>query len=385
MEPENTTARDLATGARDGTAEVARGDDGPLLVSVADFEAAARQRLSHMTWEYFSSGVADELTLRWNRDAYDRLRLRPKILVDVSRLDTRLRLFGQDLPHPILLAPAADQRMVHPDGELATAQGASRAGAIFVLSSFSNTPVEDVAASAKGPLWFQLYVQRDRGFTREAIRRAVAAGCQALCVTVDTPTFGARNRQARARYELREGLRRPHLPPSSKPPGERDVARAGLQLFPDWVEPALTWRDIAWIRSCADVPLLLKGVLNPEDAARAADEGVSGIIVSNHGARNLDTVPATIDALPGVVEKVEGRIPVLVDGGIRRGTDVAKALALGATAVLVGRPYLYGLAVGGADGVERVVEILHHELEMAMGLLGRPTLAALDRSALWSA
>lgn len=189
--------RDAAS-ARAGTpAPAAREDDSPMLVSVADFEAAARQRMPHATWEYFSAGVADELTLRWNREAYDSLRLRPNVLVDVSRLDTRIRLFGQDLPHPILLAPAADQRMVHPEGELATARGARRAGAIFVVSSFSNARIEDVAADASGTLWFQLYIQRDRGFTRDVIRRAAAAGCKALCVTVDTPTFGARNRQAR--------------------------------------------------------------------------------------------------------------------------------------------------------------------------------------------
>ncbi len=379
------------TGELDATASTlaatppsaAREDDSPVLVSVADFEAAARQRMSHATWEYFSSGVADELTLRWNREAYDGLGLRPNVLVDVSRLDTGTRLFGEDLSHPILLAPAADQRMVHPEGELATARGAGRTGAIFVVSSFSNTRIEDVAAEATGSLWFQLYIQRDRGFTREVIQRAAAAGCKALCVTVDTPTFGARNRQARARYELRADLTRPHLPPSARPLGERDAGRKGLQLFPDWVEPALTWRDLAWIRSCADLPILLKGILNADDAARAVEEGISGIIVSNHGARNLDTVPATIDALPSVVDMVAGRIPVLVDGGIRRGTDIVKALARGAVAVLIGRPYLYGLAVAGAEGVERVIEILRQELEMAMGLLGRTSIAAIDPSILW--
>jgi len=359
-------------------------DEESMLVSLGDFEAAARERMSHMTWEYLA-GAADELTLRWNRDAYDVLRLRPKALVDVSRIDTRLQLFGHELPHPILLAPVADLRMVHVEGELATARGAARGQAVFVVSSFSNTRFEDVASSATSPLWFQVYVQRDRAFTRDTIQRVAAAGCEALCVTVDTPAFGARNRQARARYELRPGLSRPHLPSSARPVGERDADRTGLELFPDWVEPALTWRDIAWIRSLAGIPVLLKGVLNPDDAARAVEEGVSGIIVSNHGARNLDTVPATIDALPAIVEKVGGRIPVLVDGGIRRGTDVAKALALGATAVLIGRPYVYGLAVAGADGVERVVEVLRHELEMAMGLLGRPTLHDIDRSVLWDA
>jgi 4-hydroxymandelate oxidase len=367
------------------SAQHAGADDESMLVSLGDFEAAAERRVSHEVWEYFNGGAADELTLRWNREAYEKVRLRPRVLVDVSTIDTRVRLFGHELQHPILLAPAADQRMVHPEGELATARGAGRAASPFVVSSFSNTTIEDVATAATEPLWFQLYVQRDRGFTREAIGRAVAAGCGALCITVDTPTFGARNRQARARYELRPGLVRPHLPRSGRPAGERDVASSGLQLFPDWVEPALTWRDVACIRSCADVPVLLKGVLNPDDAARAVEEGIAGIIVSNHGARNLDTVPATLDALPGVVAKVAGRIPVLVDGGIRRGTDVVKALALGATAVLIGRPYLWGLAMGGADGVARVVEILRHELEMAMGLLGRPTLPDIDRSVLWDA
>jgi len=347
------------------------------LVSLLDFEAAAQRRISHMVWEYYS-GVADEITLRWNREAYDRLRLRPRVLVDVSKIDTGTRLFGQELAHPILLAPAADHRMIHPDGEAATARGAGSTNTIFVLSSFTNTCVEDVARDASAPLWFQLYVQRDREFTRDIVQRAAAAGCRALCVTVDTPTFGARNRQARAKYELAPGLTRPHLPR----PGNRSSA-AGSQVFPDWTEPALTWRDIGWLRSIVKIPVLLKGVLNPDDAERAVQEGVAGIIVSNHGARNLDTVPATADALPCVTEKVAGRIPVLVDGGIRRGTDVVKALALGASAVLIARPYLYGLAVAGERGVQRVVEILRNELEMAMGLLGRPTIKGIDGSVLW--
>lgn len=350
------------------------------LVCLSDFEPAAQRRMSHSAWEYCSSGVADEVTLRWNREAYDRLRLHPRVLVDVSSIDTRVSLLGQQLPHPILLAPAADQRMVHPEGEVAAARGAGDSGTIFVLSSFTNTAVEEVARGASGPLWFQLYVQRDRGFTGDLVQRAEAAGCKAICVTVDTPTFGPRNRQARAKYELAPGLSRPHLPSAKK----GNIGRGGLQVYPDWVEPALTWRDIGWISSVCKVPVLLKGVLNPEDADRAAQEGVAGIIVSNHGARNLDTVPATVDALPQVVDKVAGRIPVLVDGGIRRGTDVVKALALGANAVLICRPYLYGLAVGGRNGVQRVIDILRNELEMAMGLLGRASIQAIDRSVLWS-
>lgn len=350
------------------------------LVSLFDFELLAQRRMSHMAWEYFNSGVADEITLRWNREAYDHLRLRPRVLVDVSKISTDIGLFGQALKHPILLAPVADQRMLHPDGELATVRGAGASDAVFVLSSFTNTCVEDVAENASAPLWFQLYVQRDRGFTRDAVQRAEAAGCKALCVTVDSPTFGARNRQARAKYDLAPGLGRPHLPLPTK---ADHSSRKGLQVFPDWVEPALTWRDISWLRSQVQIAVLLKGVLSPDDAHRAVQEGVAGIIVSNHGARNLDTVPATVDALPHVVEKVAGRVPVLVDGGIRRGTDVAKALARGANAVLIGRPYLYGLAVAGEEGVKRVVEILRNELEMTMGLLGRPTIQGLDSSVLW--
>lgn len=365
-------------------AEAAGPDDINKLVSLCDFEPAAQRRMSHMAWEYFNSGVADETTLRWNREAYDRLRLRPRVLVDVSKIDTRVSLLGQELPHPILLAPIADQRMVHSQGELATARGAGGANAIFVVSSFTNSPIEDVAKNASAPLWFQMYVQRDRAFTRDVTQRVEAAGCKALCVTVDSPTFGARNRQARATYELRPGLARPHLPPPTKATGNVDLGRGALQVFPDWVEPALTWRDVSWLSSNCRIPVLIKGVLNPDDAAHAVQEGVAGIIVSNHGAHNLDTVPATADALPHVVEKVAGRVPVLVDGGIRRGTDVVKALALGANAVLIGRPYVYGLAVAGDEGVKRVVEILRNELEMAMGLLGRPMIQTIDRSVLWS-
>jgi 4-hydroxymandelate oxidase len=333
-------------------------------LSLPDFEALAHKHISHGAWERIQGGAADEITLGWNREAYNHIRLRPRVLVDVSKLDTRVKLFGQELPFPIILAPTGGQGFVFPEGELVVARGAGAAEAILVISSSASMRVEEVVKSATGPVWFQLYVQRDRGFTRDLVQRAEGAGCRALCVTVDTPTQGARNREERARPELPE---RP-LP--------------NLQ-GKNYLDPTLTWKDIDWLRSFAKTPVLLKGILNPDDAVTAVKAGVSGIVVSNHGGRNLDTVPATIDVLPAVVEKVAGRIPVIVDGGVRRGTDVLKALALGAAAVQIGRPYLYGLGVAGAEGVTRVVQILRKEFEMAMMLTGRPTLASIDRSVIW--
>jgi 4-hydroxymandelate oxidase len=334
------------------------------LLSLFDFEAEAETRVSHGAWARISGAAADELTLRWNHEAYEHIRLKPRALVDVSKLDTRVTLFGQEFPYPILLAPTGGQRLIHPEGELAAVRGAAAANATYVISSSASIRVEDIAKVATGPVWFQLYVQKDRGFTRNLVQAAEDSGCRALCVTVDSPTFGPRNREDRAKSEL----------------PERELPNLQGR---DYLDPALTWKDIDWLRSFARRPVLLKGILNPDDAATAVKAGVSGIIVSNHGARNLDTVPATIDALPLVVEKVGGRVPVIVDGGIRRGTDVVKALALGANAVQIGRPYLWGLGVAGAAGVTRVVQILRKEFEMAMALLGRPTIASIDRSVLW--
>jgi 4-hydroxymandelate oxidase len=352
-------------------------------VNLFDFEPLARSCLSAMAWEYISGGAGDEVTLRWNRESYDRLRLRPRILTDVSKLDTRVTLFGRELQFPILLAPTAYHRMIHPEGELATVKGAGAAGAVMIVSTMATTSVEEIAAAAKQPLWFQLYVQPDRAFTRDLVQRAEAAGCQALVVTVDTPVVGLRNREMRIRFTLPPGIDRPNLKglktsSTSHLPPENEIYSAVL-------DPKLTWKDIDWLRSFSRVPVLLKGVLNPEDADRAVQAGVAGIIVSNHGSRNLDTLPATIDALPEVVAKVNRRVPVLVDGGIRRGTDVLKALALGANAVLIGRPYLFGLATGGADGVARVVSILRREFEMAMALTGRTSIASIDSTVLWPA
>ena len=333
-------------------------------LSLADFESLARNHISHGAWERIQGGAADELTVRWNHEAYEHIRLRPRVLVDVSKIDTRVKLFGQELAFPILLAPVGAQGFVYPQGDLAAVRGAGAAQAILVISSSASWGVEDIAKAATGTVWFQLYVQKDRGFTRDLVQRAEAAGCRAICVTVDSPTQGARNREERARAELPE---RPLPNLKGK----------------DYLDPALTWKDIDWLRGFAKTPVLLKGILNPDDAAIAVQAGVSGIIVSNHGGRNLDTLPATIDALPLVVEKVSGKIPVIVDGGIRRGTDVLKALALGATAVGIGRPYLYGLGVAGADGVSRVVEILRKEFELAMMLTGRANIASIDRSVIW--
>lgn len=330
------------------------------LVTLDDYEAEARTRLPAAAWEYVHSGAADEHTLRWNRDRFASMRLSPRVLNDVRSVDTRVHLAGCELAHPILLAPVAAHSIAHPEGEVATARGAKAAGAGMVLSSYTSRTVEEVAATRVTPLWFQLYVQEQRA-TRALVRRVVDGGCTALCVTVDTPRLGARDRLTRSGFSF------PELPYRTTAPGDNPC----------------TWDDIAWIRSAVDVPVLLKGILHPDDADLAIAAGAHAIIVSNHGGRNLDTVPAAIDALPRVAERVAGRIPVLVDGGIRRGTDVVKAIALGARAVLIGRPYVYGLATAGAEGVAEVIGILRRELEQALALLGRPSLAQVDRSVLW--
>ena len=350
----------------------------PEPLCLTDFEPLAKAKMSAMGWEYITAGAGDELTLRWNEEAYQRIRLKARVLVDVSNVDPRITMFGQEHNFPILLAPTSSHKLAHPEGELATARGASAAGATMVVSSFANTSLEDVAAVAKSPLWFQIYAQPDHGFTRDLVQRAEAAGYLALCLTVDTPISGARNRETRAKVIL------PPLPNLIDFKGAGNAVRIdSLEIFSSVLDPSLSWKDVERLLSYTRIPLLLKGVLNPDDADRAVKTGVAGIMVSNHGGRNLDTAPATIDALPAVADKVAGRVPVLVDGGIRRGTDVLKALALGANAVLIGRPYLYGLGAAGADGVTKVLNILQREFEMAMVLTGRTTISSIDRSVLW--
>src|SRR5262245_9183124 len=350
-------------------------------VSLSDYEPLARERIPHMAYEYVSGGAADEITLRWNREAFDRIRLRPRVLVDVSKLDTRVSLFGQEMPSPILLAPTAYHRLIHPEGELATVKGAGAAGATLIASMLATTAVEEMAKVSTRPLWFQTYILKDRGFTRDLAQRAEGAGCKALCVTVDSPVVGIRNRDQRARFALPPEMERANLKGLMRPGGNLRPQEG--DIYTPILDASLVWKEIDWLRSFARAPVLLKGILNPEDADRAVKSGASGIIVSNHGARNLDTVPATIDALPEVADKIAGRIPILMDSGVRRGTDVFKALALGATAVLIGRPYLYGLGVAGSEGVRRVVNILQTEFQVAMALGGRPSLRDIDRSALW--
>jgi 4-hydroxymandelate oxidase len=352
------------------------------LVNLFDYEELARKRLPAMAYEYIAGGAGDEVTLRDNRTHFDAIRLKPRVLRDVSKLDTSSTLFGQRLEYPILLAPTAYHKITHPEGELATARGAGAAHATMCVSSFATTSIEDVAKAATGPLWFQLYVQADRGFTKALVQRAEAAGCRALLVTCDSPVTGARNREARAGFRLPPGIERENL--KGLIGGASTVAHVDEgTIYSGILDPALTWEGIDWIRSFAKVPVILKGILSPEDATLAVQHGAQGILVSNHGARNLDTLPATIDALPAVVEAVAGRIPVLMDGGVRRGTDVVKALALGAKAVLIGRPYLWGLSVNGADGVQSVMRILRSEFQAAMALCGHTSLATIDRSVLW--
>lgn len=352
----------------------------PDVVALADYERLAPEYLSPQAAAYLLGGAADEITLRDNSAAFQRLRLRPRVLRELAGGDTRLTLFGQALEQPVLIAPVAHQRLVHPQGELATVTAASAVKAAMIVSTQASVTLEDIAHLAQTPLWFQLYLQRDRGFTRELIGRTERAGYRALVLTVDAPVNGVRNREQRAAFALPPGVEsvnlrgaRP-LPVAAATAGESAVFGSGL------LEVAATWKDVEWLRSETNLPVVLKGVLTPEDAVTGIEAGAAGIFVSNHGGRTLDTLPATVDALPAIADAVAGRVPLLLDGGIRRGTDVLKALALGATAVAIGRPCALGLAVAGALGVAHVLHILRSEFEVAMALTGCRRLEDIDRS-----
>ncbi|GAB3496738.1 alpha-hydroxy acid oxidase [Curvibacter fontanus] len=348
------------------------------VVTLADHESQARTRLDANAWAYFSGGAADELTLRANRSAWDQLTLLPRVLQPLAGGHTRVELLGHTLAHPILLAPVAYQKLAHPDGELATAHAAAVLGAGLVLSTQASVSLEEVARALlnepdRGPLWFQLYLQPDRGYTRELVQRAEAAGYEALVLTVDAPTSGARDRERRAGFHLPSGIRAVNLDGMPLPPPPRlDAGQSAL--FDGLLRHAPTWDDVAWLQAQTRLPVLLKGVLHPDDARQATALKIAGLVVSNHGGRTLDTVPATATVLPRIADALGGALPLLVDGGIRRGTDVLKAMALGASAVLLGRPYVYGLANAGAVGVAHVLRLLRDELEIAMALCGCRTL-----------
>lgn len=357
------------------------------VVTLVDHEAQARTRLDDNAWAYFNGGAADELTLRANRSAWDALQLLPRVLQPLAGGHTRVQLLGRTLAHPILLAPVAYQKLAHPDGELASAHAAAALGAGLVLSTQASVPLEAVAQAmrsepGRGPLWFQLYLQPERGHTRELVQRAEAAGYEALVLTVDAPTHGARDRERRAGFRLPPGVRAVNLQGMQAPPATA-LAPGQSALFDGLLQHAPTWADVAWLQSQTRLPVLLKGVLHPDDARQAAGLNVAGLIVSNHGGRTLDTTPSTAAVLPRMADTVGSTLPLLVDGGIRRGTDVLKAVALGASAVLLGRPYVYGLANAGAMGVAHVLRLLRDELEIAMALCGCRTLAQATSALLW--
>jgi len=338
-------------------------------INLADYEARAGTILSKDAWDYFRSGAHDERTRDWNQSAFAEYEIHPRVLIDVERRDLSTTMFGHPVSTPILVAPMAFQGLACAEGELATVRAAGRAGTIMVLSTLSNTDVEDVVAAASGPVFFQLYVYRDRAATRELVQRAEAAGCSALVLTVDAPLIGTRERDVRNRFHLPNALQIRNMLAKGALP--TDVPASGLSAyFASLIDPSLSWSDLAWLASITTLPIIIKGILRPDDAIRAADHGAAGIVVSNHGGRQLDGAPATIDVLASIVEVVGDRLPILMDGGIRRGTDVLTALALGASGVLIGRPVLWGLGVSGEDGAAHVLELLSTELSLAMALSG---------------
>lgn len=342
-------------------------------LNAADFEDQARELLDPGAYGYFAGGAGDERTLRDNIEAYARRRLLPRVLVDVSSASAATTVLGTEVSMPILVAPVAFQRLANPDGEPATARAAAAAGTVMCLSTLATASAQEVADAAPGgPKWFQLYCFSDRGVTEALVGQAVEAGYEAIVLTVDAPLLGRRERDLRTGFSIPTDFEVPSFARAIG--GRREATLADMFAL---LDQSLTWRDVEMLAELSDLPVVVKGLVTPEDARLAVDHGAAAVVVSNHGGRQLDGAPATLDALPGVVEAVDGRVEVLVDGGVRRGADAAMAVALGARAVLIGRPVVWALAAGGEAGVTRLLGLLRDEVELALALLGCPTPDAL--------
>lgn len=337
-------------------------------INLSDYEKLAEERIEPGAWDFYQGGSDDEVTLRECRVAFQRIKLRPRMLVDVRSIDMHTTVLGTPISLPVLVAPTAFHGIAHPEGECATAQGTGRSDTIMIASSFSNRSLEEIAAVATKPLWFQLYSYRDLQSTGKVVQRAEAAGYKAIVLTADLPRLSNRERDIRSKFVLPS-----HLFIANYKDVEKDDDYIPIPTY-------LTWDAIEWLRSLTTLPIVVKGLLTAEDALVALERGVDAIVVSNHGGRQLDGAIPSIEALPEIIEAVNGRCEVYVDGGIRRGTDILKALALGARAVFVGRPAIWGLAVNGADGVHHILEILRSELELAMALSGCSSLERITRS-----
>jgi isopentenyl diphosphate isomerase/L-lactate dehydrogenase-like FMN-dependent dehydrogenase len=343
------------------------------LLSIADFERAAEAALDPAALDYYAGGAADEITMRDNVRSWRRLAIRPRTLVAVSERDLSVTVLGHPRPHPLIIAPTAYHGLAHDDAELATARAAAATGTIMCVATFATVaPAAIASAVPAAPRWFQLYVLSDRGITRELVAQAVESGYEAIVVTSDLPVVGYREREMRAELGVHSGT-------GDSIKQTQDPFATSPEDFASTVDADLSWADIERLAADSPVPVVVKGILTPEDALLASEHGARAVVVSNHGGRQLDTVLAGADALPAVLDAVGGRIDVLVDGGVRRGTDVLKALALGAHAVMIGRPVLWGLAVDGAAGVQRVLEILLDEFDRALALAGSPRATDLTR------
>lgn len=348
-------------------------------VNIYEYEALAKERLPQTEYDFIAGGATDEITLRRTRAAFDAIMLRPRMLVDISQPNLATTVLGQSIAFPILVDPAGGHGRAHAEGELATVRAAGAMGTLLLLSSGSTYRLEEVAQAATGPIWFQQYLYRDRDITQRMAHRAQEAGYSGLCLTLDSTVRAKRERNIRNQYTS----------PSSPNYEGLEVSENSWQMSSDaprgvnnLIDRTATWPYVEWLAAHTPLPLVVKGIMTAEDARLCAEHGVKALIVSNHGARQLDTTFASIEVLPEVVEAVQGQCEVYLDGGIRRGTDVLKALALGARAVLIGRPLFWGLAVDGEAGVRAVLKMLRDELEMAMGMCGRPTIQSIDRSLL---
>jgi 4-hydroxymandelate oxidase len=349
-------------------------------INLLELEINARRLMPQMAYDYYAGGANDEITLRENRVAYERITLLPRMLVDVSERHMGTTALGEPVSMPILIAPTAFQALAYSEGEIATVKAACAAKTLMTLSTFSTFSIEEVMAVATGPVWFQLYVFKDRAISASLVKRAEVAGCRAIVFTVDVPLLGRRERDVRNQFKFLDDISAKNLLPARVKEFPDGTGGSGLAPYiASLFDPALAWKDIEWLAGITTLPILVKGILRSDDALLAVKHGASGVIVSNHGARQLDTTPVTISVLPEIADAVGGKVEVYVDGGIRRGTDVLKALACGARAVFIGRPVLWGLACDGEAGVRYVLEMMRQEFDLAMALSGCPTLSSITR------